>query len=167
MQKAKFWPPLSRYFMATGRISRLQYLVQSLILLIAFKLVSTVALMVGQTLDNGHRHLIAIVLAVTSVLTAYVYFCLDAKRMHDTNVSAIVAAVMLSEPLLSSLMTLGFSYAEFRPPGVIAIMSTITPLWQIGFGLITLILLLVPGTRGDNKYGTDPLLPPAPPINVF
>jgi len=165
MQKAKFWLPLPQYFTAVGRVSRLQYLLHSLILFVAFIAFSRIANLAGQSLIEGRGHLIAA--TATTLITSYVYFCLDAKRVHDLKWPAAIVAIMIAEPVIFSLMNLVFSYAEFHPPAGIGGMLILSRFWRYGAGIIGLILLFIPGNKGQNKYGPDPLQPPAPPIDVF
>ena len=165
MQKAGFWLPLPQYFTATGRISRLQFLVHVLIAFAAFRVLSVIAVMIGQAVAPARGHLVAA--AVTTLLAAYLYFCLYAKRLHDLNGPAVIAALVLSEPAISALMNLGFSLAEYHPQGIVGLMILMRRIWGIVFVVVVLILLLVPGNRGDNRYGADPLLPPAPPADLF
>lgn len=96
---------------------------------------------------------------------SYVFFCLDAKRGHDLNWPAYVAAILVSEPLISTYLA---TAADFTPlPEVTRILNILDPAWRFGSGIVGLFMLFGPGTKGTNKYGPDPLRPPAPPIEVF
>ncbi len=165
MQKAKFWLPLPRYFMATGRISRLQYLVHSVILFAIFIVFSLTAVNLGQTLDAARGHVIGA--TVSTLVTSYLYFCLDAKRAHDLSWPAVIVVIMLGEPVVFASMNLVFSFAEFHPQGLVGSMLIVNRFWRYAAGIIGLILLFIPGKHGKNKYGSDPLQAPSPPIDVF
>jgi len=163
MQKAKFWIPLARHFSAGGRISRLQYFVYSLIYLASyFALLFGAGILIGLT---GGDHNEAIALAIVITVVCYVYFCLDAKRLHDLNWPAFIAALMLSEPLISVDYK---AVASLIPiPDESSVFRVLDIVWRIGSGIVGLILLFSPGNKGKNKYGPDPLKPPAPPVEVF
>ncbi len=163
MQKAQFWIPLADHFRPTGRLSRLQYFLYGLVYaLVYFAILFGLGMAMQMTGATPSQD---IVIAVTTTLMTYVFFCLDAKRLHDLNWPAFIAAIMLSEPLVSIYLT---TAADFVPlPNVTPILHIVDPVWNIGSGIVGLVLLFGPGNKGRNRYGHDPLKPPAPPVEVF
>jgi uncharacterized membrane protein YhaH (DUF805 family) len=163
MQKAQFWIPLANHFVAKGRLSRLQYFLYGIV----YALIYLAALFgLGAAMaTTGKTQLQNIVIAIATTLMSYVFFCLDAKRLHDLNWPAFIAAILLSEPLISTYLT---TAAGFVPiPDLSPVLKILDPIWSFGSGIVGLILLFGPGNKGANKYGPDPLRPPAPPIDVF
>ncbi len=163
MQKAKFWIPVANHFTAKGRVSRLQYFVYSLIYLAVYFTVLVGAGAATQLLGKTQMDGLAIAVALT--FTSYVYFCLDAKRLHDLNWPAFIAAILLIEPLISAYADV---LAGFIPlTKVTSVLHIVDKVWAIGSGIVGLILLFGTGNKGTNRYGPDPLRPPAPPVDVF
>lgn len=163
MQKAQFWIPLANHFLAKGRLSRLQYFLYGIVyaviyLAVLFGLSAAMA-------TTGKTDLHSVVVAVIVTLMSYVFFCLEAKRLHDMNWPAFIAAVLLSEPLISTYLRAAAGFVLL--PDVFPILKILDPIWRFGSGIVGLIMLFGPGNKGANKYGPDPLRPPAPPIDVF
>jgi len=163
MRKAQFWIPLADHLVPKGRLSRLQYFLYGIVYaLIYFAVLFGLGAGLGAA---GKTQLQNILVAVIATLMTYVFFCLDAKRLHDLNWPAYLAAIMLSEPLISTYLTLATGFAALAD--LSQILPVIDKVWSIGSGIAGLIMLFAPGNRGQNKYGADPLRPPTPPIEVF
>ena len=163
MQKAQFWIPLANHFLAKGRLSRLQYFLYGIVYALVY---FAVLFGVGAGMEvAGKTQLQNVIVAVITTLATYIFFCLDAKRLHDLNWPAFIAAILLSEPLISTYLTMAKGFVPL--PDVSTILPIIDKVWSIGSGIVGLIMLFGPGNKGQNKYGPDPLRPPAAPIDVF
>jgi uncharacterized membrane protein YhaH (DUF805 family) len=114
---------------------------------------------------TGKTDLHSVVVAVIVTLMSYVFFCLDAKRLHDLNWPAFIAAIQSSEPLISTHPRAATGFV--RLPDVCPVRKILDPVWSFVSGIVGLIMLFGPGNKGANKYGLDPLRPPAPPIDVL
>jgi uncharacterized membrane protein YhaH (DUF805 family) len=163
MQKAQFWIPLADQFVPKGRLSRIQYFLYGIVYaLVYFVVLFGLGMAMATT---GRTQLQTGVVAVMSTIATYVFFCLDAKRLHDMNWPAFIAAILLSEPLISDYLAVLNGFVPL--PDVSRVLPTVNKIWQIGSGIVGLIMLFGPGNKGANKYGPDPLRPPTPPIEVF
>lgn len=95
---------------------------------------------------------------VISLLTAWPWIALGVKRRHDRDFSGndivAFAALMLLAQLLGVLGTSGF---------FVAALNIVLAIW----GICLLVLLgILKGTSGDNRFGQDPLGIAAKPSRV-
>nr|WP_303657281.1 DUF805 domain-containing protein [Asticcacaulis aquaticus] len=143
-----------------GRLNRLTYFANSAgINIAAFALL----MIVGAFADSLFNDLtapagIALTIGVILIysLLNYLWFCLVAKRLHDLGLSAWLGLVLFIDygPWLLS-MTIGLfdllplAFYEFYES-----LSQVTTWFNLAAGLC---LLLIPGKKGDNRYGPDPL----------
>jgi len=104
---------------------------------------------------------ITIGFGIYAIVGEYMYAAVVAKRLHDRNRSAWWILVFYVVPFV-----LPMAYAAMAPPGkrlaedlrfqLSFIAGVLLNLW----GLVELYFLH--GTRGDNRFGPDPLAPPTP-----
>jgi uncharacterized membrane protein YhaH (DUF805 family) len=95
--------------------------------------------------------------SILGLLLAYPEFAVFAKRGHDRNVPAWVAALVMAGAVILALMDL-FGLAGTTERRSTAFMVVGIPV------VITFVILLVDfglrrGTAGPNQYGPDPLKP--------
>lgn len=91
---------------------------------------------------------------VFSILAFIAYAALHVRRLHDIGLSGlwfflILAASIAGRP---DEFVDKFTFLNYPPDTTIAIIAR--ALWLIA----TLALILIPGTKGPNKYGIDPLV---------
>lgn len=165
-----------RLFTYSGRIGRLTYLVDSLVVpfclailpLILFFPTSFFSLIISRENSDLFAASIAgmgllvifyeiLIIPVCIVISLFALF----KRLHDFNVSGVVGLVLVFAPLLVSMLLSPF-------------LVIIPPLLAIYKVVLLLYLLLKPGTPGTNDYGPSPrqpmvsptpsVVPPAAPV---
>ena len=172
MGKPRFWLRPGQVASPAGRISRLQYFVYGLILAVIY-LTAFLALDVNHVFSvnaDGQLADTSIVGAVCYGLVqlsfAWFIFANAVKRTHDLNWSGWVALLVVFD--LPFDVALGIA-REFTtlPPEVSTIKTVVDTVGKFGAMGIGLFLTFGQGKRGKNKYGPDPLQPPAPPIEVF
>ena len=147
-----------------GRINRLQYLAFAAICLVVSGVVLAVLTLLMLALRMaGIQWLNLIGLAAVS----YLIFCLDAKRLHDLNWPAAVAAVPVAVPFLRALLTV-MSMGSGAIPSALGqssdLLTTLARAASIG---LSLVLVLGRGRTGPNRYGADPSRPAPSPADRF
>jgi uncharacterized membrane protein YhaH (DUF805 family) len=168
MEKAPFLLPFKDYFHPRGRVSRLQYLV--------FSLVSTVIFVVAIYLPVQSEPAAALfetysagaygVYALAYLFWLYLVYCLNAKRLHDFSWPGALWLLVLADVPFS----MGSEFAAYftTVPDLIRQMTGfIETVCRVVTMILGLWVLLKRGDRGPNKYGPDPLQPPQADTSVF
>ena len=137
---------MENFFRRDGRLNRLRYfkrvLVINLIMIIIFTAIFIFS--PGSSLDdispaeNMWLNIIDLILFVP-------WFCLMTRRLHDMNKNETLAWVVVALEVL----TLNSSLSD-----PLFAVENIPDLIQL---LILFYMFLIPGTKGRNKYGADPL----------
>ena len=153
------------YFSAKGRICRkdfwLKYVLVMLGVYVVFALVigglGAVLAQSGSVEAVGLLGLVALPIYIAMI---WVYVCVSAKRFHDRNMSGWWALWFILISLAPSAIQFGAMAAmgpEASAPivilaGLLALVIAIAQIVILGF---------LPGTKGPNQYGPDPLDPNA------
>ncbi len=160
-------------FSSKGRISQSVYFLNLFLLLIiippTFLLVRNLAFLSAAVLGGGsEKDLInsSIVLFCLEILTIIYYiFCLISKRLHDINRSVLsgVLVFIISAflQLINAFSLLDF-FLHFYYFSILLQRSSFFgyAVYFMGlsfFIIFALILGFIPGTKGPNKYGPEPL----------
>jgi uncharacterized membrane protein YhaH (DUF805 family) len=125
------------YLNDQGRIARLPYFGFSLALTIPYMIAAYVLANLLGALGG------VLVLALYAVV-AYPYYCLMAKRLQDFNQPGKFAVAVIGVGVLAALL----QFVEALQ-GVALAISAVQ-------AIVGLVILLVPGTKGDNAYGMPP-----------
>jgi uncharacterized membrane protein YhaH (DUF805 family) len=124
-----------------GRISRQPFWI-ALLILIGIEIIAHFA--IGERWSS-----------IVSLLLAYPYFAVIAKRGHDRNAPTWIAGVFIAGAVLLDLMALLDLTGPLDKP------NTLFYVILAPFGIMALILLIDfgfrRGTVGENRYGPDPL----------
>ena len=93
--------------------------------------------------------------SIVSLIVAYPYFAVIAKRGHDRNVPTWIAGIFMAGAVLfEMLLLLGLATPLDKP-------TTLSYVVGVPVGILGLILLIDfgfrRGTTGPNRYGPDPL----------
>jgi len=124
-----------------GRISRQPFWI-ALIILIGIELVAHFT--IGERWSS-----------VVSLLLAYPYFAVIAKRGHDRNAPTWIAGIFMAGVVVLDLLALLNLLGSTEKP------NTVFYVIGVPLGIMALILLVDfgfrRGTVGPNRYGTDPL----------
>jgi uncharacterized membrane protein YhaH (DUF805 family) len=165
--------PLMRYADFKGRASRAEYWLFGVLQGLWYCLLMGLAVMaMGQGADFGDTSRRVLVLVGIMVLSLFALvvpnYAVLVRRLHDSGRGAIWLCLLLPTVLSSVLMVgtiatavgsvgLGASREAFVGTalaglGAAGVLSIIGYVGQ----LVMFILALLPGTRGDNKFGPDP-----------
>ena len=88
---------------------------------------------------------------IVFVPLVYGQFCVTAKRLHDLNLPAAPAVIGFVE--LTFTLYVGLGGDTLVPAAVSAHVSLIDDILMGVVVVFNLLLLFIPGTRGDNRYG--------------
>lgn len=166
MSKPKFFLPIPVLLSLSGRISRLQYFVYGLIYTAIFLGAYVGFYAVASNASDVTEPVGAWIYAIIMAGFLYALVCNYGKRLHDLGSPAILCVFALFDLPLDIGVTLASAYVAI-PEAVLKvneISGNIGNVVAIGFGLI---LTFMPGQRGSNKYGPDPLQAPRPEVSVF
>ena len=124
-----------------GRISRQPFWI-ALLILIGIEIAAHLA--IGERWSS-----------IVSLLLAYPYFAVFAKRGHDRNAPTWIAGIFIVGAVVLDLLSLLDLVGSLEQP------STLFYVIGVPFGIMGLILLVDfgfrRGTAGLNRYGPDPL----------
>ena len=176
---------MALYTSTEGRISRKQWWLGMLGLLVAGMVLSLLSSLLGFTMWVGVPELgpdpdpAAIAAAVAEIvrrsawvslvmflILAYPAYCVSVKRRHDRDHSGVdVLAILALNALMLVLQGLGFGMSAVEM-GEGVVLPTPAP-WlsvvSLAMGLFGLYLLVqlgfLKGTPGPNRFGEDPLRP--------
>jgi uncharacterized membrane protein YhaH (DUF805 family) len=144
--------PLRKYAEFNGRARRAEYWWYALLLIVAYVVLGMVEsiLGIGQMLGT-YGPLTASLMLATLVPSLAV----GIRRLHDTSRSGwwlLIGVVPYAFMIITMMMSLaagsvGGAMVSIGLTGVIALIG----------GIVLLVLMVLEGTRGDNRYGPDPL----------
>ncbi len=146
------------YFSAKGRVSRKDYWLRFVLPLIGVYIL-VVAVLAGLAVALGDAGAIIGLLAIPIYIAiVWASVCVAAKRFHDRNWSGWwVLYFMLISFAIVAVQYAGIFLLGETLGGIIAL---ITGLASIGVAIWQLVLLgFLPGDKGPNQYGPDPLDP--------
>lgn len=126
------------YLTNSGRIARLPYLGYGLLLAFLYLIAAAVLVTVLGPIPGL---IVAILLYLALV---FPFYNLMAKRLQDFNKPGKWAWGVIALGVLGSLMQLSDS------------MASVASLLGLLQGLLALLILILPGTLGDNDYGPQP-----------
>ena len=139
-----------------GRLNRWRYFKRMFALLIISEVIIIVVSMIAAlsmptvifSSDTSlFDNLTVNVAKVVCFLLTPAYFCLMVRRLHDLNKSEVIAYVAVAV-ICVNILSLDLEQEE---DSILEI-----ALQWLNFAF-TLYLLFFPGTKGNNKYGSDPL----------
>lgn len=133
----------------TGRLNRLRYFKRVIVVALVSLVVSFPILMIfiddlGNITPFGN-----IISAIINLAVFIPIYCLDVRRLHDLDKDETLAKISLGLGVVGTIM--GMSNDD---------LSSLSAVEMIIYGIgsvIGLYILLAPGTKGENKYGPDPL----------
>lgn len=138
-------------FRPSGRLNRMDFFSGGALLAIA-------AVCIGFALStllgfmSGLSTIIVIIIQV--LVTApllYGQFCVAAKRLHDLGLPAVLSVIGFVE--LAFTLYIAFSPPSSLPAAIAANVSHIDNVLKGIVIVFNLLLLFVPGTQGENRYG--------------
>ena len=137
------------FFRRDGRLNRLRYFKRSMMI----ALVSMIVVLGIILMDvNALGHLSSFGNGLIKFFSAAVQipiFCLMVRRLHDMNKDETLAYVYIAMSL-STIIFQGNDFLVTEPSQLENVITFVN-------GILALYILLWPGTKGDNRYGADPL----------
>lgn len=147
------------YFSAKGRVSRKDYWLRFVLPVLGVYIVA-VLVIGGLAAVLGDAGAIAFLLAVpVYVGVVWASICVAAKRFHDRNWSGwwVLYFMLIGLGIVAVQYGAIFLFGD-NPIG--AILALVAGLASLGVGIWQLVLLgFLPGDKGPNQYGPDPLDP--------
>ena len=132
----------------TGRLNRLRYfkrgIAVTLIAILAFVPVSVIFSDDWGNLSS-FGELVVTAINLVSLIPMY---CLDVRRLHDMDKDETLAKISLGLGVIGAVVSSNSDPFDLSPTAIIVSLIQI---------VIALYLLFSPGTKGENKYGADPL----------
>lgn len=147
------WLPLKRWSDFSGRSRRLEFWAWTLLtMMIAMVLGGIAAGFELFALVAGPLWLVAMLVRAVDIAIALALLVpstsVGVRRLHDTGRTGL----WLLLPLLPLFAALYFAAATANWFAAVLLAFVAAPL----FGLVVIVLLLIPGTPGPNRYGDDP-----------
>ena len=141
--------PLKKYADFSGRAPRAEFWWFYLLMIVAYFVAMIVDSLVGIELMGPYgllTCLIALALIVPSLAATV-------RRLHDTNRSGwwILIAVV---PYFIMGVMMGMAAASGNMAGMAS--AGIVGLVALAGGIAMLVFMVLPGTKGDNRFGPDP-----------
>jgi uncharacterized membrane protein YhaH (DUF805 family) len=141
--------PLKKYADFTGRAPRAEYWWFYLLMLVAYFVAMIVDSLVGIEL-LGPYGLLTCLVGLALIVPG---FAATVRRLHDTNRSGwwiLIAAV----PYFVMGVMMGMAMASGDTAGMAS--AGIVGLVALAGGIAMLVFMVLPGTKGDNRFGPDP-----------
>ncbi len=162
MDFAGLFPAWQQWLSPYGRLCRKSYFA-SIVVYIVFALVIILPVTLVSLNSSWHARsssgadlVIWLGESLADLALYYCIYCLQAKRLHDLGLPAVIALVFvigLPVALLAGFLAHFGSAPDWLDALEIGV-NEVTRDANIGVGAY---LLLAPGERGDNRYGADPL----------
>ena len=131
----------------TGRLNRLRYFKRSLVVMLVAFVINFILFAIfsdEQGIPTSFGNLATTVVGIVALVPMY---CLDVRRLQDLDKDDTIAKIVLA----LGLGTLFIPEEDFYSPSALEIIVCSAQI------IIGLYLLFAPGTKGENKYGPDPL----------
>ncbi|MBQ7630304.1 MAG: DUF805 domain-containing protein [Selenomonadaceae bacterium] len=125
-----------------GRLNRLRYLKRILVLMLIGAIIGAVAGVIFHA-DTGEFELVIIIMSFCMMPMQY---CLAVRRLHDMNRNENIAQFYICCGLASNLMVL-LNYS----------LETFATILSLIISVLAIFFLVMPGTKGPNDYGPDPI----------
>lgn len=120
--------------------------------------------------DESHLQFI-VANTLLAAVACVMGYCLSIKRRHDRNASGWDVGVLFAVPVAFGLLKIGSlllplgDQAPVGPDGFAVTLFVFAGYVYQPFALYVIVVLgLLKGTNGANRFGPDPLVAPAPPV---
>ena len=143
--------PIQKYADFSGRASRAEYWWFTLALVVAYIVVSIVESIIGIDKTVGPYGYLSVLLMLGTLVPS---IAVGIRRLHDTNRSGWWLLVALV-PYLVFAVAAGAALASGSMMAL-AGAGMLLGLLALAGGITLLVFMVLPGTKGDNRYGADP-----------
>ena len=154
MQPGK--PVLRGWFSFSGRRNRKSYFLCSILQLAIAVILIFVMLVVVAAFSLGEAILFFLFAIAALAAIFFSSYIIAAQRFRDIGCSgwtSLIFVFLFAMSLLNAFASMGERYVF----GIAA--APILNYWDLASLIIWLALILIPGNRGENQYGPDPLEP--------
>jgi uncharacterized membrane protein YhaH (DUF805 family) len=141
--------PLKKYADFTGRAPRAEFWWFYLATLVAYLVAMIVDSLVGIEL-LGPYGLFTLLIAVALILPG---LAATVRRLHDTNRSGWWVLIAVVPYFIMGVMT-GRSMASGDTAGMAS--AGLVGLIALAGGIAMIVFMVLPGNKGDNRFGPDP-----------
>lgn len=148
--------PLKKYAVFRGRASRSEYWWFYLFTIVLSVVTSVMDVVVAMALNIEDFSPIS---TLTSLALAVPSVAVTARRLHDTDRSAwwlfiiTISVVIFAAAIIYEAVGANSSADTIPPTAVVGIVGVAIA------AIILMVFLVLPGTRGPNRYGPDPYGP--------
>lgn len=148
------------YFSAKGRVSRKDWWLKYFLPVFGVYIVAA-AIFAGLVAVLGDAAAIAGVLLIPIVIgVVWASICVGAKRFHDRNMSGWWVLYFMLIGLAITVVQYAGIFAFGPESGLGVTVLLVTTLASFAVSIVQLVILgFLPGTKGPNQYGADPLDP--------
>lgn len=139
---------LQEQFMKTdGRLNRLRYIKRILVLLLVWIVICVLITLIfgddmGKLSSTGD-----VLVSVIAAGMLIPYYCLDVRRLHDMDKDSTLAKIIFVLGIAMLFVSEESLFNPSAPAMILYLISVVTSIY----------ILFMPGTKGANKYGADPL----------
>ncbi|MCR5834085.1 MAG: DUF805 domain-containing protein [Selenomonadaceae bacterium] len=132
-----------------GRLNRWRYFKRSIAFGMMFFLVILIVViaMIFINPSENFSSFEAVVFKIICIAALYPIFCLMVRRLHDIDENEKIAYISIALSIASIILTDLNAQEKSLYASILSLMNSV----------INIYVLLCPGTKGDNKYGSDPL----------
>ena len=127
-----------------GRLNRLRYFKRNVVLVIVTFILMFIAAIIFMDYTtykvSTAGHIAFFIIMLIMFVPSY---CLVVRRLHDMDRDELLAKMYIAGGVTSFFLNFILKY-EFEPLEIVMV-------------ILGLYILLVPGTQGANRYGSDPL----------
>ena len=135
------------FLKTTGRLNRLRYFKRIMVVTLISLLIDCFLITIFSDAWGNLTSLGDKLTSIVGIITLIPGYCLDVRRLQDLDQNDLLAKISL----VLGFITIFISTGDIFSP------SKSELLVYFGYTVIALYMLFVPGTKGENKYGPDPL----------
>lgn len=162
------------YFNAKGRISRKEYWLKGVLLLLAIVIgvvvvIGAISAGIGAIAGQSAAGIVAAVLGIPAYIgLIWAGVCVSSKRFHDRNMSGWWVLYFMLAAIAIAIVQNAVLYGLGAENPVTMIIVLVCTLASLAVSITQLVILgFLPGNKGPNQYGPDPLDPSGGTAETF
>ena len=135
------------FLKTTGRLNRLRYFKRIMVITLISLVINCFIVMIFSDAWGNPTSLGDKLTSIVGIITLIPGYCLDVRRLQDLDQNDLLAKISFVLGVITSLISIDDIYSLSKSEIIVCLSCTV----------IGLYMLFVPGTKGENKYGPDPL----------
>lgn len=135
------------FLKTTGRLNRLRYFKRVMVVTVATLAIGFPFFMIFSDEWGNLTSFGNMITTIIGIIALFPMYCLDVRRLQDMDKDNTIAKISF---VISAITVI------IAPDDVFTMDTSIAIVYLVN-GAIGLYLLFSPGTKGENKYGPDPL----------